>query len=493
MDNKDANKSEGVKTEEKPEKVQEAPEPEPVVTSHSITVGGKTLRYTASTGRLPIQNDKGEIQARLFYVAYKLETDTPTAERPLLFSFNGGPGSSSVWLHLGALGPKRVVVNPDGSMPPPPYRLTENEATWLGAADLVFIDPVGTGYSRAKDEDTAKKFYGVEGDIQCIGEFIRLYLTRSGRWGSPLYLAGESYGTTRAAGLAGHLIEKGIAFNGIFLISMVLHFQTLRFAAGNDLPPALFLPTYAATAWYHQKLAGDLQSHDLKEFLAEVEAFALGEYTTALAQGDRLDPNLRRRIAKRVARYTGLSETYVDRADLRIEIMRFIKELARDQGMTVGRLDSRLTAREARNAEIAPEFDPSMAAIRPPYTATFNDYVRRELGYESDLSYEILGGLYNKWDWGPGNAYADTATHLRQALAKNSHLKVFVASGYYDLATPYFATDYTLAHLGVDPSLRENITTEYYPAGHMMYIEEGCLAKLQEDAVAFIEAAKSEA
>lgn len=485
-DKKDESKDNNKKPEEKPEMVQEAPEPEPITTHHEIIVGGRALRYTATVGRLPIQNEKGEIEAKLFYIAYTRETETPREQRPLMFSFNGGPGSSSVWLHLGALGPKRVVVNPDGSLPPPPYRLTENEFTWLETTDLVFIDPVGTGYSRAKDEETAKKFWGVDGDIQCIGEFIRLYLTRAQRWTSPLYLVGESYGTTRAAGLAGHLIEKGIAFNGILLISMVLHFQTLRFAPGNDLPPALFLPTYAATAWYHKKLASDLQQKGLEAFLREVEAFTLGEYTTALAQGDRLDVATRKRIARRVARYTGLSESYVERSDLRLEIMRFIKELLRDTGVTVGRLDSRLTAREARHAEATPEFDPSMAAIRPPYTAAFNDYIRRELGYESDLPYQILGGLYGKWNWGDGNNYADTATHLRQALAKNPHLKVLVASGYYDLATPYYATEYTLSHLGVDAELRKNITTAYYPAGHMMYIEQGSLGKLQKDVNDFL-------
>ncbi|GAB4456855.1 MAG: peptidase S10 [Armatimonadaceae bacterium] len=489
MDNgKDSAKKDTEK--DKPEKVQEAPEPEPVVTHHEITVNRKTLRYTATAGRLPIQNEKGEIEARLFYIAYALETDTPLYERPLMFSFNGGPGSSSVWLHMGVIGPKRVPMNPDGSLPPPPYRLTENEFSWLEATDLVFIDPVGTGYSRAKDEETTKKFWKVEGDIECIGEFIRLYLTRAQRWVSPLYLVGESYGTTRAAGLAGHLIEKGIAFNGILLVSMVLHFQTIRFAAGNDLPYPLFLPTYAATAWYHQKLPADLQKKEVADFLREVEEFALGEYTLALAQGDRLDDTRRRRIARRLARYTGLSETYIERCDLRIEIMRFIKELLRERGVTVGRLDSRLTARESRNAEATPEFDPAMAAIRPPYTAAFNNYIRRELGYESDLPYEILGGLYGKWDWGQGNNYTDTATYLRQALAKNPHLQVLVASGYYDLATPYFATEYTLAHLGIAPDLRGNISTTYYPAGHMMYIEENSLRQMQTDAITFVQRTK---
>jgi len=483
---KDTTKNGKDAEKEKPEKVQEAPEPEPVVTHHTITVGGKTLRYTATTGRLPIQNEKGEIEARLFYIAYTLETEIHTPQRPLMFSFNGGPGSSSVWLHLGVIGPKRVPMNPDGSLPPPPYQLTENEFGWLEATDLVFIDPVGTGFSRAKDEETAKKFWQVEGDIACIGEFIRLYLTRSQRWMSPLYLVGESYGTTRAAGLSGYLIEKGIAFNGVLLVSMVLHFQTLRFAAGNDLPYPLFLPTYAATAWYHQKLPADLQQRDLNDFLREVEEFALGEYTLALARGSRLDAAQRKRVERRLARYTGLSEAYISRCDLRIEIMRFIKELLRNEGVTVGRLDSRLTARESRDAEATPEFDPAMAAIRPPYTAAFNDYVRRDLGYESDLPYEILGGLYGKWDWGQGNSYTDTATYLRQALAKNPHLKVLVASGYYDLATPYFATEYTLAHLGISSELAGNIQTTYYPAGHMMYIEEGSLAQMYEDVTRFI-------
>ena len=488
----DEKKDEPKKPDATPEKVQEAPEPEPVITRHQVTVNGKTLHYTATAGRLPIQNEKGEIEAKLFYVAYKLDTDTPQEKRPLMFSFNGGPGSSSVWLHLGALGPRRVLLNPDGSLPPPPYRLQDNEFTWLESTDLVFIDPVGTGYSRAKDEETAKKFWSVDGDIACVGEFIRLYLSRSQRWMSPLYLVGESYGTTRAAGLSGYLIDRGITFNGILLVSMVLHFQTLRFAPGNDLPHALFLPTFAATAWYHKRLPDDLQNRSLADFLAEVEAFALGDYTTALAQGDRLPDETRRQVAAQIARYTGLSEKYVDRADLRLEIMRFIKELLRDEGLTVGRLDSRLTARESRAVEPMPEFDPSMAAIRPPYTAAFNDYVRRELGYESDLPYEIITGLYGKWNWGQGNNYADTATHLRQALAKNPHLKVWVASGYFDLATPYYATEYTLSHLGVDPALRANVTTAYYPAGHMMYIEEGSLGQMGADVAAFVAATKGE-
>jgi carboxypeptidase C (cathepsin A) len=492
-DNKDKPQDDKAEAKKAEEKKPEEPEKPPIVTQHEVTIGGKTLRYCVTTGTIPVRNDKEEIEARLFYMAYALETKTPVDERPLMFSFNGGPGSSSVWLHLGALGPKRVVLNDDGSLPPPPYRLTPNEFTWLEQTDLVFIDPPGTGYSRAKDEETAKKFYGVDGDIQCLGEFIRLFLTRHQRWASPLYLVGESYGTTRGAGLAGHLIDRGIAFNGVLLISTVLNFQTLVFGAGNDLPYALFLPTYAATAWYHKRLADEFQSRDLGDFLAEVEAFAEKDYALALMKGDRLEAEERDRLAEILARYTGLSAKYIARRELRIEIYRFCKELLRDEGLTVGRLDSRLTAREGRHAAETPDFDPSMTAIRPPYTAAFNDYVRRELGYESDLPYEIMGGLYGKWDWGKGNQYTDTATALRGAIARNPHLRVFVASGRYDLATPYFAADYTFSHMGLDPSLRKNIEVCYYPAGHMMYIESGSLAQLKRDVAAFVNGAGSPA
>ena len=303
-------------------------------------------------GRLPLKNqsqDKPDIDAQVFFTYYARETEQPVGERPLTFAFNGGPGSASVWLHLGGLGPQRVVLNPDGSLPPPPYRLTPNDHTWLTETDLVFIDPVGTGYSRAKDEETAKKYYDVDGDIASLGEFIRLFLTRQKRWASPLFLAGESYGTTRGAGLAGYLIDRGIAFAGIILISTVLSMQTLRFQPGNELPFALYLPVYAATAWYHQQLAGDLQSRELPDLLREVEAFAFGPYTLALMQGDRLPDEQRVDVIAKLSRFTGLSETYVKQRDLRIEHWRFCKELLRERGVTVGRIDSRLTAREGNH------------------------------------------------------------------------------------------------------------------------------------------------
>ncbi len=470
------------------DKKKEAPEEKPVVTKHELKLDGKILKYTVTTGLLPIKNEEGETEASLFFMAYALAPPAGgPARRPLMFSFNGGPGSSSVWLHLGALGPKRVKMLGDGAMPAPPYELAEH--TWLDQTDLVFIDPVGTGYSRPAKPDLGKRFWGLEGDIQSVGEFIRLYLTRYERWASPLFLVGESYGTTRAAGLAGYLVERGIAFNGIVLVSSILNFQTARFAKGNDLPYVLFLPTYTATAWFHGKLAPDLQK-DLRQALAEVEAWAATDYAAALAKGDRLTEAERRDVIDRLARYTGLEKRYVDLSDFRIEIQRFCKELLRDEKHTVGRLDSRFKGTDLLAAAERPEFDPSLAAIRPPFTAMFNDYVRRELGYKSDLTYHVLGGGIGRWDWGSaGEGYPDTSEALRSAFAKNPYMALFVASGYYDLATPYFATEYTLAHMGLDPGRRGSVTTAQYEAGHMMYIHAESLAKLKRDVAAFLRGA----
>ncbi len=456
------------------------------MTKHELRAGGKTLKYTATTGYLPIRSPQGEIEARMFFIAYTLDGAADPASRPLTVSFNGGPGSSSVWLHLGALGPKRVAMNDDGTMPAPPYRLVDNEATWLDQTDLVFVDPVGTGYSRAVKPELGAKFWGVQGDIQSVGEFIRLYVTRYERWTSPLFMVGESYGTTRAAGLAGHLIDRGIAFNGILLVSSILNFQTARFTVGNDLPYVLFLPTYTATAFHHRKLAPELQ-RDLAATLKEVETWAAGDYTAALARGTALTGAARTAVAERLARYTGLSRDYVERANLRIEIQRFCKELLRAEGRTVGRLDSRFVGVDRSGVADEPDFDPSLTAIRPPYTAALNDLVRRTLGFQSDLPYHILGGGIGTWDWGSAGAgFTDTGDALRDAVAKNPHMRVFVGSGYFDLATPYFATEYTLDHLGLPGDLAGRITRRYYRAGHMMYIDVKELAALRKDVAAFM-------
>lgn len=465
----------------KPEK-----ETAPVIRKHSITVNGKTLAYTTTTGLMPIQNAKSEVEARIFYMAYTLDGGKDVRNRRLTFSFNGGPGSASVWLHLGALGPKRVKLNDDGSLPPPPYEIVTNEGTWLDQTDLVFIDPVGTGYSRAEKPDLIQKFASRQGDVQSVGEFIRLYLTRNRRWLSPLFLAGESYGTTRAAGLAGYLVDRGIAFNGISLISTVLNFQTLDFAPGNDLPYPLILPTYTATAWFHHRLPSSLQSKTLPELMKDVESWSLGAYALALAKGDALTADEQRKAVEQLAAYTGLKADVVAQSELRLDLSYFNRELMRDKNQLVGRLDSRLIGPGRRDLSNEMEFDPSMSTIRPPYTAAFYDYVRNELGYESDLDYYILGGGFRDWNMNADNEYANVSESLRRAFTRNPHMKVYVGMGYYDMATPYFAAKYTFDHLGLPQGLHSNLKFYTYEAGHMYYIDLKCLKQMKKDVDEFL-------
>jgi carboxypeptidase C (cathepsin A) len=379
-------------------------------------------------------------------------------------------------------------MNPDGTMPAPPYELVDNDLTWLSASDLVFIDPVGTGYSRASRPELSQRFFGLAGDIESVGEFIRMYLTRYERWTSPLFLAGESYGTTRASALSEYLIQRGIAFNGIMLISTIMNFETTNFAAGNDLPYALYLPSYAATAWYHKKLPSDLQAKTVQQLVAEVEQWAASDYLVGLQKGDLLTQQERQDLISKLARYTGLESRFIDNANLRVPLNLFRKELLRNERRSIGRLDSRFKGYDANLATDSPEFDASETAIRPPYTSTFNNYVRSELGYKSDLEYYILGGgITSPWNWGTNNNYVDTSLALRTALARNPYLKVFVAMGYYDMATPYFAAHYTLHHISLDPTLLRNISTSYYEAGHMMYIDEKSLSKLRADVEKFMQ------
>lgn len=458
----------------------------PVVTEHQITVGGKTIKYKATTGFMPLANDAGEVEANVFFVAYTADTGVAVNKRPLTFSFNGGPGAGSLWLHMGALGPRRTKMLDDGNLPAEPYALEDNPYTWLDMTDLVFIDPVGTGYSRAQRPDLNRKFHSLDGDIASVGEVIRLYLTRYERWSSPLFLIGESYGTTRAAGLSGYLIDRGIAFNGIYLVSTILNFQTARFTRGNDLPYMLFLPTYSAIAWYHKKLGADFK--DLPKLVAEVEHWAESSYSEALNKGDRLTAAERQAVIDKLHAYTGLDKRFLDETDLRVEIQRFCKELLRDRKQTVGRLDGRIKGEEGNEAAPNPEFDPSMTAIRPPYTATMNDYARRELGFKTDLQYYALGGGVGPWDYGVQNGFADTAQALRSALSKNSYMKVFVAEGYYDLATPFFAAEYTMNHMGLASSHRGNIQYHKYEAGHMIYTHIPSLSRFKQEATEFMKA-----
>jgi carboxypeptidase C (cathepsin A) len=463
----------------------EPPEEKPSVTHHRITVRGKTLEYTATVAHMPIKNEAGHTEAEMFYVAYTLD-NAPTGKRPLTIAFNGGPGSATIWLHMGCFGPKRVKMLPNGFMPPPPFTWEDNENTILDKTDLVFADAIGTGYSRALTQELGKKFWSINGDIAAFGEFIRLYLQRNSRWGSPLYLAGESYGTTRAAGLAGYLVDHGIALNGVVLISTVLNFQTVAFTTGNDLPYILYLPTYAMTAAFHHKLSDDVMK-DLETLRQEVEKFASTEYALALQQGDALPAAQREAVAARLARYTGLSKQYIMRCNLRVDLSHFDTELLRDEEKTVGRLDGRFTGTNAEATEQRPDFDPSEAGIRPPYTSVFGNYVKQELNYQSDLTYYVLGGGVGRWDYGVTgwSGFADTSQALRHAFAKNSYMRVYIAEGLYDAATPYFAVDYTFDHMGLTPSAHKNVTRDRFAAGHMVYIDDASMRKLRSDVDAF--------
>lgn len=463
---------------------------EPLQSEHELALPGRSITYTARAGVIPLKDQFDETEAEIFFTAYELAGVVDRAQRPLTFVFNGGPGSSSIWLHMGALGPQRVRMEKEGWMPRPPFRLEANEHTWLDQTDLVFIDPVGTGFSRAAKEELDKKYWSFKGDIESVGEFIRLYLTRYKRWTSPLFMAGESYGTTRAAGLAGYLVDLGITFNGIVLISTAIDLRPIFFKQGDDLPFQLFVPTYAATAWYHKKLAPDLLQRSLADVTGEVAAWAGSDLTVALMKGDAIGAKERTTIARKLARYTGMDLDYVLGTNLRIDIHRFCKELLRNDKRSVGRLDSRFKGVEALAVTEQPEFDPSMLAITPPYTATFNQYVRAELGVETDLTYEVLSSQINeKWEWEKG-ALPTTGEALRSAIAKNPYMKVLVGQGYYDLATPYHATAYMLSHMNVDPTLRSNVIMKDYPAGHMFYLDVDSLAAFKADVNAFMQAAR---
>ncbi|HKR62124.1 MAG TPA: peptidase S10 [Thermoanaerobaculia bacterium] len=456
-------------------------------TSHAVRVGDQTINITARAGTLVLRNDAGEPRASFFVVSYTKDGADP-ARRPVTFTFNGGPGSSSVWLHMGAFGPKRVVYKDDeGHAAAPPYRLTDNEGTILDATDLVFIDPVTTGYSRAIPFDDAKKFHGYEADIESVGQLIRLWTTRNARWSSPKFLAGESYGTTRAAGLAGWLHDQGYYLNGIILISSILNFGTARFDSASDLAYILFLPTYATTAWYHKRLPADLQSLPVDRVAAEAEQFALGEYTSALMKGDSLSDAERHAIAQKVARLTGLSPAYVESTNLRVQISRFDKELLRNERRSAGRLDSRFVGVDRDAAGEEPDTDPSYSAIYGEYTAVLNDWVRRSLKFETDLPYEILTDKVRPWSFANvQNRVLDVAETLRGAMSQNPDLRVLVCNGYYDLATPFAATKYTFSRMQLDPSLRGNVTMTFYAGGHMMYIDRAAHRQLRADVVKFI-------
>jgi carboxypeptidase C (cathepsin A) len=465
----------------------------PVVTRKTINVRGQTIAYTTHTGMLPIRNNEtGVVEGGMFYMAYNKEGASP-ATRPISFIFNGGPGSSSVWLHLGAWGPKRVRLLPDGDAPPPPYTFEDNPYTLLDQTDMVFIDPIGTGYSRAASQQLGTRFWGLEEDLRSVAEFIRLYLTRNDRMGSPKFIGGESYGTTRAAGLSGVLSGQGITLNGVMLISTVLNFGYSSQTRGNDLGFVNFLPHYTATAWFHKKLPADLQRLTLEQVLAQAERWATTEYSAALMKGNKLTPAEFNAAADQMVRYTGLAKDVVVNNDLRVSLGAFDAELLRDQRKQVGRLDSRFTGFAPLMSGGGPAAggpgDPSMSIIRNTFTPVFTDYARRELNYRNEETYYILGGGIGPWNY-PQNTYATVVPHLERAFAINPYMRLFVAEGYYDGATPYFASAYTFSHMSIDPNVaKNNITTERYAAGHMMYIDETSAKKLRADLAKFYDAA----
>ena len=462
----------------------------PVVTHHQITPDGKVLKYTATAGRLPIKRGDGKIEAEMFFVAYTLDGQD-AGKRPVTFAFNGGPGSASIWLHMGALGPRHVMLQPNGFMPPAPYHIEDNPSTLLDKSDLVLVDAIGTGFSRAANAELSKKFWGVKGDIEAFSEFIRLYITRNERWASPLYLLGESYGTTRAAGIAGYLADRGISFNGITLLSMVLHFQTVVDNKSNDEPYILLIPTFTMIAGYHHKLPADL-GNDLGKARQESEHWASTEYAQALAKGDAMTPEERQRAVEQMARYTGLTKEVIDQANLRIDVSKFTHYLLLDQKLRVGRLDGRFTGPDPDGLLDTPFYDPTSPAILPPYTSVFNNYVRTELGYKSDMPYFTFAQQagFDNWEWGQSiGGFPDTGAALREAIVKNPYLKVLVMEGYYDLATPYYAANFTIDHLDLNGKYRANISYATYDAGHMVYLPVTELKKMKSDLVGFMDKA----
>lgn len=450
-----------------------------VTTDHTVTIGGKVLGYKATTGTLVLKDQLDKSKATIFYIAYTKKDEGNHSKRPITFCFNGGPGSSSVWLHMGVFGPRRVAFD-DKGYALPPYQMTENEYSILDLTDLVFIDPVSTGYSRAAFGEDEKQFHGVEEDIKAMADFIRLFVTKEERWDSPKYIAGESYGTTRAAGLANNLHDdKYLYVNGIILLSSVLNFQTLHDPHnGNDLPYILYLPTYTAAAFYHKKLTPELQK-DFKKTLEEAQQFANTDYTLALMQGNKIDSKRRQEIVQKLALYSGISPEFIERSNMRISPFAFAKELLRKENRTIGRFDACYTGIDVNGNSQCFEYDPSAEAIFGAFTAVFNQYVRSDLKWVDDQEYKIITSLQN-WRH-KGNQYTNVSGDLREVMTKNPAIKVFVASGYYDLATPYFATEHTINHLGLDPSLQGHITMKNYAGGHMMYVQRANLIQMKKD------------
>jgi carboxypeptidase C (cathepsin A) len=460
-------------------------------TSHTMRLDGRDIKYTATTGTLPIRLDNGQVVARMFFVAYTKDGED-VKTRPLSFLYNGGPGAATIWLHMGSFSPKRVEMAADGFQPAPPYRLVDNENSLLDVTDMVFVDAIDTGYSRVMPGVNNQQFHGQSGDLRAFGEFTNEYLKAYGRWPSPKYLIGESYGTIRSAGLSQEIQERhGIELNGIVLVSSLLTYQTLSPAPDNDVAYAANIETFTADAWYHKKLPSDLQGLSLKQAVDQSRTFAWGDYMLALTKGNTLTDAERTAMAQKIARFTGLSPQFILNTNLRVSAERFRKELLRDKRLTIGRLDGRFTAIDRDAAGDRDEFDISNTALQGPYTAMFQDYVKNELKWESDLHYPSSGNV-RPWTYDQ-NRYMDMTEPLRSAMTHNPFLKVFVAIGYYDMATIMGGAEFNFTHLAYEKQIVDRVSYGYYEAGHMIYVRPSEHKKLKADIATFITSAKGAA
>jgi carboxypeptidase C (cathepsin A) len=466
--------------------------PEVSITKHSVTIGGKLIHYTATAGTILLKNEKEDSVALLGFTAYVKDGETDPGNRPVTFAYNGGPGSSSMWLHMGALGPRVVVTNDAGLTPPAPYKTIDNTNSILDISDLVMIDPVGTGLSHPIGKATVKDFWGVDQDIKSVSQFIKQYITGNDRWNSPKYLLGESYGTMRSAGVSDYLFENmGIQVNGVILISSVLDFHTLTFK--DDISYELYLPTYAAVAWYHKKIPNT--ANGLEPFLKEVRTFASGEYAAALSKGDLLSDAEKDQILVKLSTYTGVSKEYWSKGNLRLREEVFTDELLRNEHLTVGRLDARYKGINQDLLSENSQDDPQSTQISPAYITSFMNYFYTELKVNKGLNYKI--NAYNtegfKWDFSRkkngdygGLFLPNTGEDLASLMSKNPNVKILVLNGYYDLATPFFATEYTFDHLALEKKIKNNISMKYFEAGHMMYVNPASLILFKKAVADFI-------
>jgi carboxypeptidase C (cathepsin A) len=450
------------------------------VTHHQMSLNGQKLSYTATADTLPIRNaTTGVVEGDIFYIYYTRD-DSAAANRPVIFAFNGGPGTATIWLHMVGFGPKRIHLAADGSAPDAPYGYDDNPNTLLDQADLVFIDPVGTGYSRPSDPSQGAKFWGMNNDVDSMGEFVRLFLDRYNRWLSPKYILGESYGTYRAVELANYLVDRGLTFNGVILISSLFQDDTRV----GDLGYVNFIPTFSLVAWYHKRLPPDLQRLSLEQIDQEAEKFASGEYMNALYLGTRLDPAEREKVAADLAGFTGLSKQFIESNDLRVSLPRFMTELLRDKGLMIGRLDGRMTAWVPDGATLQPAFDAANQKVYNSVVPAFGDYVHRELGYKSDAIYYASGGGIGTW---PG--VREAAPDVEDVFARDPKMRLFVAEGYFDLATIYYGFEWSLSHLRLAPEVRSrDITVRRYRSGHMIYTDQKALEELRHDLRGWLQA-----